>query len=71
MGAVVDDDGAVVGHDGLYVADASVFPSIPHANTYLPTLMLAERLAARLGPRDAIRRSRRRAAPPSTPAAGR
>lgn len=48
MGVVVDDDGAVVGHQGLYVADASVFPSIPHANTYVPTLLLAERLAARL-----------------------
>ena len=47
MGDVVDDDGRVVGYDGLAVADASVFPSIPHANTYLPTLMLAERLAAR------------------------
>jgi choline dehydrogenase-like flavoprotein len=47
MGVVVDDDGAVIGYDGLYVADASVFPTIPHTNTYLPTLMLAERLAAR------------------------
>jgi choline dehydrogenase-like flavoprotein len=47
MGVVVDDDGAVIGYQHLYVADASVFPSIPHANTYLPTLMLAERLAAR------------------------
>ena len=36
-----------VGYERLFVADASVFPSIPHANTYLPTLMLAERLAAR------------------------
>ena len=47
MGVVVDDDGAVVGYEQLFVADASVFPSIPHANTYLPTLMLAEHLAAR------------------------
>jgi len=47
-GAVVDDRGAVVGHDGLYVVDASVFPDVPATNTYLPTLMLAERLASRL-----------------------
>ena len=47
MGVVVDDDGAVVGYERLFVVDASVFPSIPHANTYLPTLMLAEHLAAR------------------------
>ena len=63
IGVVVDDDGAVVDHAGLFVADASVFPGIPHANTYLPTLMLAERLAARI--------TRRRAAPPSTAAGGR
>jgi choline dehydrogenase-like flavoprotein len=51
MGTVVDDDGAVVGYEGLHVADASVFPDIPRANTYLPTLMLAERLATRLARR--------------------
>jgi choline dehydrogenase-like flavoprotein len=48
MGRVVDDDGAVIGHRDLYVVDASVFPEIPATNPYLPTLMLAERLAARL-----------------------
>lgn len=48
MGAVVDDRGAVDDTQGLYVVDASVFPSIPDANTHLPTLMLAERLAPRL-----------------------
>jgi len=48
MGTVVDDDGAVHGYERLHVADASVFPTIPSTNTYLPTLMLAERLAARL-----------------------
>jgi 5-(hydroxymethyl)furfural/furfural oxidase len=47
-GVVVDDSGAVVGYDGLYVVDASVFPDVPATNPYLPTLMLAERLAARL-----------------------
>jgi choline dehydrogenase-like flavoprotein len=47
-GVVVDDGGAVVGYDGLYVVDASVFPDVPATNPYVPTLMLAERLAARL-----------------------
>ena len=47
MGTVVDDDAAVIGYDRLYVCDASVFPSIPDANTHLPTTMLAERLVAR------------------------
>jgi choline dehydrogenase/5-(hydroxymethyl)furfural/furfural oxidase len=48
VGVVVDDGGAVLGYDGLYVVDASVFPDVPATNPYLPTLMLAERLAARL-----------------------
>ena len=47
MGTVVDDDGAVFGYPGLYVCDASVFPTIPDVNTHLPTTMLAERLSAR------------------------
>jgi choline dehydrogenase-like flavoprotein len=48
MGDVVDDDGLVDGFTNVYAVDASVFPDIPRANTYVPTLMLAERLAARL-----------------------
>jgi len=47
MGVVVDGDGLVRGYDGLYVCDASVFPTIPDVNTHLPTTMLAERLARR------------------------
>ena len=46
MGVVVDRRGAVVGYEGLYVCDASVFPEIPASGTYLPTVLLAERLAA-------------------------
>lgn len=45
---VVDLDGAVVGHRGLYVIDASVFPDLPRATTHLPTLAVAEQLAAAL-----------------------
>jgi choline dehydrogenase-like flavoprotein len=47
MGTVVDDDGRVFGYEGLFVCDASVFPSIPDVNTHLPTTMLAERLSNR------------------------
>ena len=48
MGVVVDDDGLVAGTQNVHAVDASVFPDIPATNTYLPTLMLAERLADRL-----------------------
>ena len=48
MGTAVDDDGLVAGTENVHVVDASVFPDLPTTNTYLPTLMLAERLAARL-----------------------
>ena len=47
MGRVVDDDGEVFGVEGLFVADASVFPHVPDVNTHLPTTVLAERLVAR------------------------
>jgi choline dehydrogenase len=43
--AVVDRDGCVYGLDNLFVADASVLPTIPRANTHLPVLAVAERLA--------------------------
>jgi choline dehydrogenase-like flavoprotein len=45
-GSVVDAAGAVHGIDGLSVADASVMPEIPSANTHIPTVMIAERIAA-------------------------
>jgi choline dehydrogenase len=45
-GAVVDAHGQVHGTDRLLVADASIMPTIPAANTNLPTIMLAERIAA-------------------------
>jgi choline dehydrogenase-like flavoprotein len=47
-GAVVDPSGHVHGVAGPAVADASVMPDIPSANTNLPTIMVAERLAATL-----------------------
>jgi choline dehydrogenase len=44
--AVVDARGQVHGLANLYVVDASIMPTIPAANTNLPTLLLAERCAA-------------------------
>lgn len=46
--AVVDQTGKVHGIEGLYVVDASVFPIVPRANTNLPVLAVAEKLAAAL-----------------------
>jgi choline dehydrogenase-like flavoprotein len=43
--AVVDASCRVLGIGNLHVADASVMPNLPSANTNLPTLMIAERLA--------------------------
>ncbi|MBA2676183.1 GMC oxidoreductase [Ramlibacter sp.] len=43
--AVVDGSGRVIGVEGVRVADASVMPWIPRANTNVPTLMLAEKLS--------------------------
>ena len=48
IGVVADEDGRVDGFTNVHVVDASAFPDVPRANTYLPTLLLAERLAARL-----------------------
>ena len=43
--AVVDPECRVYGVDGLRVADASVMPQIVSANTNMPTIMIAERVA--------------------------
>ena len=43
--AVVDPRCRVYGVDGLRVADASVMPQIPSANTNIPTIMIGERAA--------------------------
>src|SRR5262249_43281806 len=42
---IVGDDFQVNGYENLYVCDASVFATIPKANTHLPTLALAEHAA--------------------------
>ena len=43
--AVTDASGAVYGVQNLRVCDASLMPSIPCANTNIPTIMIAERIA--------------------------
>lgn len=44
-GAVVDPQGKVFGMDNVWVADASVMPRLPTANTNIPTLMIAEKIS--------------------------
>ncbi|CAN5430855.1 GMC family oxidoreductase N-terminal domain-containing protein [soil metagenome] len=41
-----DAQGRVRGTEGLFVADASLFPTVPSANTHLTTIMLGERFGA-------------------------
>lgn len=43
--AVTDSRGLVYGVENLRVCDASLMPSIPCANTNIPTIMIAERIA--------------------------
>lgn len=45
-GAVVDSTGAVHGADSVWVADASVMPSMPAANTNLTTMVVGDRIAS-------------------------
>ena len=44
--AVVDTSGRVHDVAGLRVVDASIMPAIPRGNTNIPTIMLAEKIAA-------------------------
>jgi choline dehydrogenase len=43
--AVVDERCRLRGIENLYVADASVMPTVPRANINLPTMMIGERVA--------------------------
>jgi len=43
--AVVDSRGRIHGLDNAYVADASIMPVIPRANTNIPALVVGERIA--------------------------
>jgi len=46
--AVVDSGGRVIGAENIFVADASVMPRLPSANTNIPTIMIAEKISDRL-----------------------
>ena len=46
--AVVDTNARVRGVAGLRVVDASIMPVIPRANTNIPTIMVAEKIAAEM-----------------------
>lgn len=45
IGHVVDARCKLLGAEGLWIADASIMPAVPRANTNLPTLMIGERVA--------------------------
>jgi choline dehydrogenase-like flavoprotein len=45
IGRVVTADGRLLGAEGVVVADASIMPTIPRANTNLSTIAIAEKLA--------------------------
>ena len=45
-GAVVDPAGAVHGTQRVWVADASVMPSLPAANTNLSAMVVGDRIAS-------------------------
>lgn len=46
--SVVDPDCRVIGFQGLRVIDASIFPTVPRANTHLATVAMAEAMADRI-----------------------
>ena len=54
--SVTSSCGKVRGADGLYVCDASLMPTIPCANTNLPTIMIAEKISDALGAEFLARR---------------
>ncbi|WP_028066204.1 GMC family oxidoreductase [Solirubrobacter soli] len=48
LGTVTNENGAVIGAEGLYVADCSIIPTIPRANTNVPAAVVGLRIAEAL-----------------------
>jgi len=67
--AVVDDELRVHGVAGLRVADASVMPNMPSANTCASTMMIAEKAADMIRGLPPLPRESPQTAPPPGPAA--
>jgi choline dehydrogenase len=54
--AVADQYGALHGCANVWLADASLMPSIPGVPTNLTCVLIAERIAAVLASREAVQR---------------
>ena len=52
--AVVDQYGRAHGIEGLVVADASIMPTVPRANTNLTTIMIGEMVGEWLRTKPAL-----------------
>lgn len=50
QGSVVDPDGQVFGIEGMYIADASVFPSLPLATPQATVMAVADAIATAIQP---------------------
>ena len=46
--AVVNERAEVIGYQHLWLCDASIFPTLPRANTHLPVVMVANRVSEML-----------------------
>ncbi len=46
-GIALDEDGALVGYEGVYVCDASALPGVPYRNPYLTVIRHAEAMSRR------------------------
>jgi len=54
--AVVNERAEVIGYENLWLCDASIFPTLPRANTHLPIVMVANRVSEML--RETLSESR-------------